>query len=105
MINNARPEVEKLYRAVKRIRLSGRKQGTCEQYRDAALEFFRENSGDFKLVEESYLSYRLLYSFRDGQEKGDFIGKLLQQIAHEDDLGIDNYQELYKIYKSTKRLQ
>ena len=103
MINKARPEVEKLYRAIKRIRLSGRKQGTCEQYRDAVLEFFRENSGDFKLVKESYLSDWNLYSFRSGQAKGDFIGKLLQQIAHEDDLGIDNYQELYKIYlKATK---
>ena len=105
MINNARPEVEKLYRAVKRIRLSGRKQGTCEQYRDAALEFFRENSGDFKLVKESYLPDWNLYSFRPGKAKDDFIGKLLLIIAKELKLGINNYQELYKIYKSTKRLQ
>jgi DNA helicase HerA-like ATPase len=107
MINDARPEVEKLYRPIKRIGFSGRKKGTDEQYKDAAIEFFRENRSDFKLVKEEYLYDGILYSFRPrpGQEKGCFIGKLLQKIAHEADLGIDNYQELYQIYKSTKRLQ
>jgi hypothetical protein len=106
MINDARPEIEKLYRAIKRIGFSDRKKGTSEQYKDAAIEFFRENRSDFKLVEESYLSDPLLYSFRGGQEKGCFIGKLLQKIAQEDDLGINNYQKLYIFYlKLTKRLK
>ena len=106
MINNACPEVEKLYEPIKRIGFSGRKQGTYKQYRDAALEFFRENSGDFKLVKEKHLYGGSLYSFRAGQGKEGFIGKLLQKIANDLDLDIDNYQELYKIYlKANKRIR
>jgi hypothetical protein len=105
MINDASPEVERLYKAIKKIGFSGRKKVTHKQYKDAALGLFRECRNEFKLVKESYLSGPSLYTFRCGQQKGDFIGKLLLAIANDLALGINNYQELYKIYKSTKRLQ
>lgn len=105
MINNARPEVEKLYAAIKRIGFSGRKHNNSECYKEAVTKCFNDNRNDFKLVKESHLTDWSLYTFRGGQEKGDFIGKLLQKISNDLNLNIDNYQELYKIYKSTKRLK
>jgi hypothetical protein len=104
MINDASPEVERLYKSVKKIGFSGRNQTTDEHYKNAAIKCFRENRKAFTVVHENYLSDWSLYTFRDGQQKGDFVGRLLQAIANDLDLGIVNYQELYKIYKSTKRL-
>ena len=105
MINDASPEVERLYKSIKKIGFSGRKQTTDKHYKNAATKCFRENRKEFTVVHENYLSDWSLYTFRDGQQKGDFIGRLLQAIANDLDLGIVNYQELYKIYKSTKRLR
>jgi hypothetical protein len=102
MADDAGQEVERLYTAIKKIGFSGREQATAEEYKDAVTKFYRENKSEFKLIKESYLSDWSLYSFRDGHQKGDFIGKLLQKVANENNYDIDNYQKLYKIYKSTK---
>ena len=102
MINAAGPEVEKLYAAIKRIGFSGRETATYKQYKEASINFFHENREEFKLVKEGYLTEGSLYTFREGHQKGDFIGKLLQKISNDLDLCFDNYQELYKIYRSTK---
>jgi len=103
MIRGVGPEAERLYAAIKGIGFSGRETGTAEKYKDAAINFFHENRKEFKLVKESYLSGRSLYTFRDGHQKGDFIGRLFQMIANDLDLDVDNYQQLYKIYRSSTK--
>jgi len=105
MLTSAGPEVEKIYAAIKKLGFAGRKEVTTDQYMDAAIKYFRLNKKEFALVKKAHLLNRDLYSFRDGHAKDDFIGKLLQKIANDLDLDINNYQEIYQIYKSTKRLR
>jgi len=105
MLNDAGPEVEKLYTAIKKIGFSGKKTVTAVQYRDAVMKCFRGNRKNFNMIIESYLSDWNLYSFRPGQGKMDFIGKILLEIARDRNLGIGNFQKIYQMYLSTKRLK
>lgn len=105
MIKDVSPELEKLYSEIKKIGFSGRETVTSEHYRDVTMKTFTENRGNFKLIKESYLSDWSLYSFRPGQGKMDFIGKILRRIAQDYNLDSGNYQSLYQIYISTKRLE
>lgn len=102
MIKDAEPEIKRLYEQIKNIGFSGRRQIAVEQYKDAVTNFYRENRSEFKLIKDNFLSDWSIYSFRYGHQKGDFFGKLFQKVANDNKWDIDNYQRLYKIYKSTK---
>jgi len=100
LINAARPEIEPLYAAVKKVGFSGRKVKITEkQWQNAALAYFDRHRNEFKIVKREYLEDKELYFFSGGKERRDFIGKVLQRITVDQGLGLKSAQGLYAMYR------
>jgi len=99
LIEEAQPEIELLYKAVKTQKLSGLGSGLEKDWKDEALKKFDANPNSFKVIERPFLEDSDLYFFSHGQEKRDFAGDILKKIAEKKKLSITGAQKLYKIYK------
>ena len=99
----AEPEISNLHRVLKKIGFSEKVKDREPKYKKAIEAYFEKNRPDFKYVKAEHLIDRDLYGlYRAGQEKGDFIGKLLVKIYS--DNGISRgYQRAYEIFKDVMR--
>ena len=104
LIINAMPELDELHQVLRnKVGFSIHITDRESKFQEVALRRFNENCNEFKYVKLEYLRDETLYNlYRPGQEKGDFIGKLLQKILKDHDLGDHGAQKCYNIYKEAK---
>jgi hypothetical protein len=99
LMQSAKPEIERLYEALKTVGL-GQEYGEPEaRWRDAVLKEFKRNESEYNLVRKDLLQNPNLYILNTGQEPRDFKGKLLQLIIENQGLGRFNFQKLHDSYK------
>lgn len=100
----SRGELERLHGVLKKkVGFSSRITKRDEKLKDSAIEYFDGNQNKFAFVQREHLDDKDLYAFRDGHEKGDFIGGLLQKIFIDNGLGECGVQRCYKIFREAVR--
>ena len=104
LIKAVKPELEKMYKAIKKVGFSGRLPDAEDQWRQAALNMLQRNKKEFTLLTKEDLMDKEIYVLTSGQERRDFVGKTLRKIVERHGLGPIGYQRLYEIYRSTNRL-
>ena len=100
LIEEARPEIELIYSAIKIQKLSGHEPGLEKKWMREALEKYDSDPDSFAVIERAYLGDSDLYFFSHGQEKRDFAGGILKRIAEKRNLNITGAQYLFKLYKA-----
>jgi hypothetical protein len=100
LIEEAQPEIELLYKAVKVNKLSGHGSGLEKKWMKEALKKYDKDTDSFTVIERAYLEDSDLYFFTHGQEKRDFAGGILKRIAEKRNLSITGAQNLFKLYKA-----
>ena len=105
LINKARPEIQTVYEAIKSVGFSSGKSGKSipseRSWQYTALDKFDRNKGKFKYIKKDYLEDKSVYAFTGGQEKRDFVGRMLQKMIFDRDLGKKSCKNLYNEYKKT----
>jgi hypothetical protein len=96
LIKNAKPEIERIYGAIKKIGFSGRLANAEDKWKQAALAEFKKNEYKFKIITKDNLLDRNLYSLSASNERRDFIVGILQKIISKK----YSKEELYKRYKA-----
>ena len=93
LIYDVRLQIRILWEAIKIDKTRDPKEAAIECYREQPIEW---------LFSERVLHGRVIYKWREGQESGDFRGKLLQEIMaeHFPDLRPDGHIKLEKIARS-----
>ena len=102
LIRKAAPELESLHAAVKKGGYNIPEPNPEERYKERALKKFQEKGRSFIFVKKQYLEDKNVYLFGGGQEKRDFIGKVLQKIVEDYGLPRRGYQTLYQFYLKAK---
>jgi hypothetical protein len=100
LIEEAQPEIELIYKAVKINKLSGHEPGLENKWMKEALEKYDDDPDAFKVIERAFLEDPDLYFFSHGQEKRDFAGGILKRIAGKRKLSLTGAQNLFKLYKA-----
>jgi hypothetical protein len=101
LINEAKPEIERIYKAIKKVGFTKKIINAEEQWRDAALKELNKDKGSFGLIKDEHLSDKKMYCFAGGQERRDFIKSLLPKIIEPRYTKISK-SKLYHVYKSLK---
>ena len=99
LMQRAKPEIERLYEALKNAGLGQDSGDPEDRWRDAVLKEFKRNESEYNLVRKDLLQNVNLYRLNIGQEPRDFKGKLLQLIIENQGLGRFNFQKLHDSYK------
>ena len=99
LMENAKPELDTIFGAIKRIGFSARVIEPEPKWKAAALIQFDLEPEKYSCIKRSFLENISLYAFSDGQNKRDFYGRILQLIIEDHGLGKYNYQVLYESYK------
>lgn len=97
LLKKVRPEIESIFAEIKKVGFTSQVIDEKE-WMKAALNQFDNNN--FEYIKREYLEDKQIYFFSGGQEKRDFIGKVLKEIIKKNGLGTFGYQLLYNIYKS-----
>jgi len=99
----AENEIEPIFNAVKTVGFSSSIDNSEEKWQQAATQFFTENKDTYIIVKMKHLKKKELYYLSGGQERRDFITKLLKIIMEDNNFGGISGSKLYKVYKSTNR--
>lgn len=99
LLKKVRPEIESLYAEIKKVGFTSQVIDDKE-WKKAALNQFDNNKFEYIYIKREYLEDKQIYFFSGGQERRDFIGKVLQKIIQKNGLGTFGYQLLYNTYKS-----
>lgn len=100
LITEAAPEVESLFKVIKRVGFSGRNpDANDETWQKVALQHFDKNQKQFNIVKREYLEDKGLYAFVAGQEARDFKGPLHQKIIEGKGLGKHSARNLADLHK------
>jgi hypothetical protein len=102
LICEAKPEIEMIYEAIKRIGFSGRKFKLEIELQSVAINEFRKKEKKFKIIKENYLKDKGIFIVNASQPKRDFISRLLHKIVKDNGLGVVARYKLFATYKSTK---
>jgi len=97
-----KPEIDKIYGAVKNIGFSSGLIDAERKWKGAALEAFDDSVKGFEAIKREYLEDDDIYFFSGGQERRDFEGKILQKIIRGNGLGVYGAQFLRDLYKAIK---
>lgn len=98
IIKAVKPELEKVYSAIREVGPSPAGTEPQDHCQKAAIKWFQQNRSAFKILKEDDLTDKKVYVFNEGQEKRDIIGKILQRIVRRSGLGSGNYQRLFRLY-------
>ncbi len=96
---SVKPEIEKIYSAIKSIGFSSRLFDAERKWKGAALEAFDDSIKGFEAIKREYLEDDDLYFLTGGKERRDFEGKMLQKIIKDCGLGKYGLNTLRDIYK------
>jgi len=100
LITEVAPEVESLFKAIKKVGFSGRNpDANDETWQEVALLHFDKNQKEFNIVKREYLEDKGLYAFVAGQEARDFKGCLHQNILEGKGLGKHSARNLADLHK------
>ena len=102
LMQHIKPEIDKIYAAIKMVGFSSRIDATEENWRKAALDAFVDSQKGFQAIKKEHLEDEELYSFTPGKEKRDFEEKLLIKIIYSLDLGKYGERLLREIYKNSQ---
>jgi hypothetical protein len=94
-LTEARAEAERIFLALKTVGFTT--YVTDAEWKKAVLSSFDDSKKGFKYIKREYLEDKILYELRDGKEKHDFIGKLLQMVIREKGYKKYGVQFLYKM--------
>jgi len=94
-----KPEIEKIYSAIKSIGFSGYLVDAKKKWKMAALEAFDDSKKGFETIKREYLEDDDLYDLTTGKERRDFEGRMLQKIFEDCGLGKYGLNKLRDIYK------
>lgn len=102
LMDNARPEIEEIYSSILAVGFSGNllydEEDLEKEWKEAALNRYQQNMQRFKYIKRPYLEDSKLYAFSGGQERRDFVGRILKKIMQENKLGRHGAQRLYIMY-------
>jgi len=97
IIKDCKPELEQLWSAVKSSgRLSGLKPASDSVLMRGALDAYE--NGQFQFVEKEFLIDKQLFAFNFGNEKRDFVGRVLKQVVFKRTRQNIGYQKLFQIF-------
>lgn len=101
LITEAAPEVESLFKAIKKVGFSGRNpDANDETWQKVTLQHFDKNQKQFNFVKREYLEDKDLYAFADGQASRDFKGCLHQKIIEGKGLKKQNAHNLANLHNT-----
>jgi hypothetical protein len=98
-IEEAMPEIQDIFSAIKRIGFSGRLPEPEIAWKEAALKRFDDSKKGYESIKREFLEDDDIYRFTGGQEKRDFEAKLLLKIIRDRDLGNYGEQKLREFYR------
>ncbi|MHA2475340.1 MAG: hypothetical protein ACXAES_19145 [Promethearchaeota archaeon] len=94
-----KPEMERIWPAIKKVGFSGRLVDAEAKWKNAALECFDDSKKGFEAIKREDLEDESLYFFTVGKEKRDFESRLLKKIIERAGLGTYGGQNLRDIYR------
>jgi hypothetical protein len=103
IFESVKPEIEKIYSAIKKVGFSARQHRTAKDYMNAALRCFDNSNNEFEAIKREYLEDDELFFFGNEQQRRTFEAKILNKIFKDimKDLGCGKFSShlLRKIYK------
>jgi hypothetical protein len=96
LIKRAKPEIEMIWKAIKKVGFSGYIADAEDKWQRAALKELNNNENGFNIITKDNLLDRNLYSLSPSNERRDFIQGILQKIISKK----YSKEELYKRYKA-----
>jgi hypothetical protein len=101
LIRKVQPEIEILYRAIKKVGFYTYVTDADKSMQKAALNEFNKKENSFKVIKTEHLSDINMYALSPSQEKRDFIGGLLQKIVTPE-FGKIGKHKLFDVFKKLK---
>jgi hypothetical protein len=98
IVKAVKPELERVYFAIREGGLFLQEPGVEDRCQKAAIKLIQKKRSDFTILTEDDLSEKNVYVFNDGQEKRDIIGKILQRIVLRVGSRSIGYQRLFRLY-------
>jgi hypothetical protein len=97
-IKRVKPEIEMIWKSIKKVGFSGYIAGAEDKWQKAALKELKNKENRFNIITKDNLLDRNLYSLSASKEKRDFVGGILQKIINPQ-CGKIGKDKLYDIFK------
>lgn len=102
MMKFIKPEIKRIFSAIKKVGFSGRLNDAETNWREAALTAYGDSKKGFRFLRREYLEDKELYFFTGGQGKRDFESKLYRKIIAGLEFGNYGGQRLWKLFQKIK---
>ena len=99
LILKSKHEVETIYGAIAQVGFPGDVPDIDKKWKRAAIREYERDPERFEFLRKEYLEDKGIFAFTGGQERRDFIGRILKHIIKDHGLGSHGYQNLYKEYR------
>jgi hypothetical protein len=103
VVQEALPEIEEIWAAIKKIGVSERSGDKEEAWREEALRRFNDSKKGWEWVKREYLEEGRLYAWNPGQGQRDFWSALLRRIVADKTGEKCGGQGLYRLAKRMKK--
>ncbi|KJS29356.1 MAG: hypothetical protein VR64_21300 [Desulfatitalea sp. BRH_c12] len=100
LLKKAKPEIERVWRRIKKIGFGRDVTASESDYMKAAINEIEHDPSVYKLLSKDMINDKTLYTFTFGQEKRDFVGRVLRNLieTYYPDTGVIGGQKLYRHY-------
>ena len=99
VFKSIKPEIEKIFSAIKQIGFSGRLIDEERKWQEAALNGYDDSRKGFHAIKREYLEDKKIYEFTIGQERRSFERGILKKIMDDTPLGKYGSDVLREVYK------